>query len=255
VPTVVVMATTGRLPISRPGTAPSLLRAVLFDMDGTLVETEQYWGEAMFELAERLGGRMSESARAATVGSTMRRSMTILHADLGLDRTEDELLADARWVEDRTAQLLGAGISWCPGARELLTAVRAAGLRTALVTTTPRRLADIVLATIRTDLDGDPFDVTVCGDEVPALKPDPAPYRQAMAALGVRPERCVVIEDSRSGITSGLAVGAAVLAVPGVQDVAAAPGLVLRGSLVGVGVAELEAVLAARGDDLATAER
>jgi HAD superfamily hydrolase (TIGR01509 family) len=247
VPTVVVMATTGRLPISRPGTAPSLLRAVLFDMDGTLVETEQYWGEAMFELAERLGGRMSESARAATVGSTMRRSMTILHADLGLDRTEDELLADARWVEDRTAQLLGAGISWCPGARELLTAVRAAGLRTALVTTTPRRLADIVLATIRTDLDGDPFDVTVCGDEVPALKPDPAPYRQAMAALGVQPADCVGVEDSESGVAAGLAAGVTVLGVPSVQKIERVEGLTLRDGLVGVDVPMLADLLAGRG--------
>jgi HAD superfamily hydrolase (TIGR01509 family) len=222
------------------------LRAVLFDMDGTLVETEQYWGEAMFELAERLGGRMSEGARASTVGSTMRRSMTILHADLGLVRTEEQLLADARWVEDRTAQLLGAGVSWCPGARELVTAVRAAGLRTALVTTTPRRLADIVLASIRADLGGDPFDVTVCGDEVPARKPDPAPYLQAMAALGVEPGECVVVEDSESGVAAGLAAGAAVLGVPTVQELAPAPGLTLRNGLVGVDVAGLADVLAAR---------
>ena len=93
-----------------------------------------------------------------------------------------------RLVEERTAELMAGGITWCPGARELLTEVRASGLRTALVTTTPRRVADIVLATIRADLDDDPFDVTICGDEVPARKPDPAPYLQAMAALGVDPE-------------------------------------------------------------------
>jgi HAD superfamily hydrolase (TIGR01509 family) len=217
--------------------------AVLFDMDGTLVETEQYWGEAMFELAAALGGRMSEEARAATVGSTMRRSMSILYADLGLVRTEEQLLADARWVEERTAELLASGISWCPGARELLTEVRAAGLRTALVTTTPRRVADIVLATIRADLGGDPFDLTVCGDEVPARKPDPAPYRQAMAALGVEPGQCVVIEDSQSGVAAGLAAGVAVLGVPTVQEIAPAPGLTLRGGLTGVDLAVLTDVL------------
>jgi HAD superfamily hydrolase (TIGR01509 family) len=222
------------------------LQAVLFDMDGTLVETEQYWGEAMFELAAALGGRMSEEARAATVGSTMRRSMSILHADLGLVRTEEQLLADARWVEQRTAELMASGISWCPGARELLTEVRGAGLRTALVTTTPRRVADIVLATIRADLGGDPFDVTVCGDEVPARKPDPAPYRQAMAALGVEPGQCVVIEDSQSGVAAGLAAGVAVLGVPTVQEIAPAPGLTLRGGLAGVDLAALTDVLAAR---------
>jgi HAD superfamily hydrolase (TIGR01509 family) len=250
VPTVVLMGTTQETWSDDPATVPSL-RAVLFDMDGTLVETEQYWGEAMFELARTLGGRMSETARAETVGSSMRRSMTILHADLGLVRTEEQLQSDARWVEDRAAQLMSSGISWRPGARELLAAVRAAGLQTALVTTTPRRLAEIVLRTIRADLHGDPFDVTVCGDEVPARKPDPAPYRQAMTALGVAPGECVVVEDSVAGITAGLASGAAVLGVPAVQEVAPAPGLTLRDGLLGVGPAELAAVLADRDlDDL-----
>ena len=221
------------------------LRAVLFDMDGTLVETEQYWGEAMFELAERLGGRMSEAARARTIGASMRVSMNILHADLGLRRSEEQLQADARWVEDRTAELMGAGISWRPGAAELLREVRATGLATALVTTTPRRLADIVLTVIRADLGEDPFDVTVCGDEVPARKPDPAPYRQAMQALAVDPGECVVIEDSQAGVTAGLAAGAAVLGVPALQPVAEAPGLTLLDSLAGVDVAFLEDLVAA----------
>jgi HAD superfamily hydrolase (TIGR01509 family) len=221
------------------------LRAVLFDMDGTLVETEQYWGEAMFELAERLGGRMSEAARAETIGATMRVSMNVLHADLGLRRSEEQLHADARWVEDRTAELMAAGISWRPGAAELLREVRATGLATALVTTTPRRLADIVLAVIRADLGEDPFDVTICGDEVPARKPDPAPYRQAMQALAVDPTECVVIEDSQAGVTAGLAAGAAVLGVPALQPVAEAPGLTLLDSLAGVDVAFLEDLVAA----------
>jgi HAD superfamily hydrolase (TIGR01509 family) len=192
-----------------------------------------------------LGGRMSEQARAQTVGTSMRTSMRVLYADLGVDRDDDQLMADAGWVEQRTAELMAAGIPWRPGAAELLRAVDAAGLRCALVTTTPRRIADIVLRSIRADLGGDPFHVTICGDEVPARKPDPAPYLQAMDALGVEPGQCVVVEDSDVGIASGLAAGAAVLGVPALQEVAAAPGLTLRDGLAGVGVPELAEVLAA----------
>ena len=115
------------------------------------------------------------------------------------------------------------------------------------MTTTPRALADIVLRSIHRGLGEDPFDVTICGDEVPARKPDPAPYLQAMRALGVEPGQCVVIEDSQAGITAGLASGAAVLGVPAVQAVAPEPGLSLRDGLVGVGPAALADVLAAHG--------
>jgi HAD superfamily hydrolase (TIGR01509 family) len=220
------------------------LRAVLFDMDGTLVETEEHWGEALFALARRLGGQLSAEARRATVGSSMRTSMEILYADLGVTRSDADLLADVRWVEDTTAGLLADEITWRPGAADLLMSVREAGLATALVTTTPRRIADIVLAAIRDDLGSDPFDLTLCGDEVPARKPDPAPYLMAMDALGVLPEECVVVEDSQAGIAAGLAAGIAVLGVPTMQAVQPAPGLSLRDGLVGIGPAELEDVLA-----------
>jgi len=213
-------------------------------MDGTLVETEGQWGEALFAMAERLGGRLSARAREATVGSSMRTSMEILYSDIGVTRTEAELLADARWVEDATAVLLAEEIRWRPGAADLLLSVRDAGLATALVTTTPRRIADIVLTAIRDDLGSDPFDLSLCGDEVPARKPDPSPYLMAMDALGVRPEECVVVEDSRAGITAGLAAGAAVLGVPTMQSVPPAPGLSLRDGLVGTGPGELAEVLA-----------
>ena len=132
---------------------------------------------------------------------------------------------------------------WRPGARELLVAVRDAGLATALVTTTPRRVAAIVLDRITAELGTDPFDVTVCGDEVPARKPDPAPYRQAMAALRVDPRSSLVVEDSLVGVTAGLAAGAAVLGVPSLQPLERQPGLVLRGSLTGLTVADLDDLL------------
>lgn len=215
------------------------LSAVLFDMDGTLVETEQYWGEAMAELAARLGGRMSTKARQRTVGTGMRTAMAVLADDLGVHRTAQQLETDGRWVEERTRELLADGITWRPGARELVLAVREAGLPAALVTTTPRELARVVLDQISADLRGDPFSVVVCGDEAGACKPDPAPYLRAMAALAVEPENCVVIEDSLVGVTAGLAAGAAVLGVPSLQPLAPVPGLVLAGSLAGLGVGDL----------------
>jgi HAD superfamily hydrolase (TIGR01509 family) len=220
---------------------PKSLAAVLFDMDGTLVETEQHWGTAMFALARRLGGEMSAEARERTVGTSMATALGILYADVGVAR------ADARWIEDTVAGLLTGPLTWRPGARELLLEARHAALPTALVTTTPRRLADVVLAKMDRDLDGLPaFDVTVCGDEVPARKPDPSPYRQAMAALAVDAAGCVVVEDSLSGATAGLAAGAAVLGVPSLQTLPELPGLVLRDTLAGVRLADLTEVLAAR---------
>jgi len=219
--------------------------AVLFDMDGTLVETEELWGEAMSALARRLGGTFSPEARERTVGTSMRVAMTILYADVGVERTEQQLQDDARWVEDETAALMGTrGIPWRPGARELLVGVLDAGLATALVTTTPRRVAALVLDRITAELGSSPFDVTVCGDEVLARKPDPAPYRQAMAALGVEPAGSVVIEDSLVGVTAGLAAGVAVLGVPSLQPLYPQPGLALRDSLLGLTVTELDELLA-----------
>jgi HAD superfamily hydrolase (TIGR01509 family) len=185
----------------------------------------------------------------------MATALSILYADLGVRRTERQMLEDSLWVQDTVAHLLAGDLDWRPGARELLTAVRSAGIAAALVTTTPRRLAAGVLRRMDEALVPPAFDVTVCGDEVPANKPDPAPYRQAMAALGVDPARCVAIEDSRVGVTSALAAGAAVLGVPSMQTLPPAPGLVVRGSLTGMGVDDLAEVLLTAREDLAPAER
>ena len=217
------------------------VQAVLFDMDGTLVESEEFWNEAKSALAVRRGGVLSAETGERTVGASMVAAVAMIYTDLGLDPAAQDLAGDARWVEDEVAALMASrGVIWRPGARELLASVRAAGLRTALVTTTPRRVAAPVLDRIAAELGASPFDVTVCGDEAGARKPDPAPYRYAMAALDVEPGSCLVIEDSLVGTTSGLAAGAAVLGIPSVQPLQPVPGLTLRTTLEGLTADDLD---------------
>ncbi|WP_127503475.1 HAD family hydrolase [Actinoplanes solisilvae] len=214
---------------------------MLFDMDGTLVDSEKVWEIALHELAVRAGGTLSPAARHAMIGSSMAASMRILRDDLGQpDRPE---APDVRWLTDRVLELFGAGLVWRPGAQALLHAVRFAGLPTALVTSTGRRLVEAALDT----LGRKNFDVVVCGDEVTMPKPDPEPYRAAAKLLGVPVEDCVAIEDSPTGVSSALASGAAVLAVPSELELPPTDGVHLRTSLVGVDPAYLADLLVHRG--------
>ncbi|MDD7937397.1 HAD family phosphatase [Actinomycetospora lutea] len=216
------------------------LQAVLWDMDGTLVDSERLWDVSLADLAAHLGGTLSAASREDLVGSSLRRSVAAVRAEAGLDPDDDAAVhADGRWLLERTKVLFAHDLPWRPGAREALATVRDAGLATALVTSTYRELTDVALDTIGRGF----FDVTVCGDEVPATKPDPAPYRRAAELLGVDVAACVAVEDSPTGTRSAVAAGATVLVVP--SEVAVAPGerRVLRGSLVGLGVDELNAAV------------
>jgi HAD superfamily hydrolase (TIGR01509 family) len=207
-------------------------------MDGTLVDSEKVWDIALKELATRAGGQLSTAARQAMIGSNMRRTMQLLRDDLGQpDRDE---AADAQWLTDRVFDLFGRGLVWRPGALELLTAVRAAGLPTALVTSTGRKLVEVALDT----LGRENFDVVVCGDEVSAPKPDPEPYRTAAALLGVPIGACVAIEDSPTGLASAVASGAVVLAIPAELELPETDGVHLRESLTGVDLDFLSGLLA-----------
>jgi HAD superfamily hydrolase (TIGR01509 family) len=212
--------------------------AVLFDMDGTLVDSEKLWDIGLHELARRYGARLSDAARLAMVGTDMPRTMELLVADLG--RPVDTAEASA-WLSARVAELFVTDLTWRPGALALLRATRAAGVPTALVTSTARGLVEVALDT----LGRDSFDVVVCGDEVPATKPDPEPYLIAARLLGVPIGRCVAIEDSRTGVASALAAGAAVLGVPSSGPIDPAEGLRLLDTLAGVDLPFLAGLSAA----------
>ena len=211
--------------------------AVLFDMDGTLVDSEKVWEIALHELAARAGGELSPQARAAMVGGSMATSMRIFREDLGQpDRPEEP---DVAWLTSRVFDLFREGLVWRPGAAELLRAVKAAGMPTALVTSTGRQLVEAALDTLgRAN-----FDVVVCGDEVSMPKPDPEPYRTAAKLLGVAIEDCVAIADSPTGVASAVASGAVVLAVPAELELPPTDGVHLRRSLVGVDPAYLANLL------------
>lgn len=212
--------------------------AVLFDMDGTLVDSEKIWDLTLQELAATLGGRLSPDTRAAMLGSNLYNSVTLLHDDLGI--TADPATS-GRILLERTREYFARGLTWQPGARDLLNAVRAAGLPTALVTSTHRDLVDVALRTIGPHY----FDAVVCGDEVTHNKPHPEPYLRAAELLGVTPTDCVAVEDSPTGVASAQAAGCAVLAVPGEVPVPPGPRLHIRRTLLGVTVADLAALLGA----------
>jgi HAD superfamily hydrolase (TIGR01509 family) len=209
------------------------LAAVLFDMDGTLLDSEKLWDVALDDLAAWLGGTLSATARNRMVGSSMGRSVAILHADLGVEADPE---SSACFLTDRMAELLATDLIWRPGAAEFLAAVHASGLPTALVTSTHRRLTDIALATIGPEN----FTVTVCGDEVPRPKPYPDPYLKATRLLGVPPARSVVIEDSPLGVAAAEAAGCVVVAVPSEVPIEPAPTRTVWSSLEGRSVADLE---------------
>ncbi len=217
--------------------ADNRLEAVLFDMDGTLVDSEKIWDISLKELAHRLGGELSAPARASMVGANLARSIGIVHADVGV--VAGDLAGDGGWLLARTRELFSEGLTWRPGAPELLQAVRDAGLRTALVTSTERDLTDVALKWIGAEF----FDATVCGDEVAHNKPHPDPYERAAWLLGVDPTGCVAVEDSPTGVASAVAAGCTVIVVPAEVPVEPGERRIIRDALVGVDVDYLRTLI------------
>ncbi|MFT4156655.1 MAG: HAD family phosphatase [Microbacterium sp.] len=203
------------------------LGAVLWDMDGTLVDTEPYWMAAETALVESHGGSWTHEDALQLVGNGLMDSALILQC-AGVDMDPEAIIS--RLTDDVQEALRTQGVPFRPGARELLRDLRNAGIRTGLVTMSLRRMALGVVDLI----DFTAFDVVVAGDDVENTKPHPEPYLQAAALLGVDIADTVVIEDSPTGIRSGLASGAVTLGVPHIV------------SLAGLGAHELWPTLAER---------
>ena len=216
------------------------LSAVLFDMDGLLVNTEPMWLEAEHETLAALGGTWSEADQRAIMGASMAHATAYMRTISGTDRS-DEQVADLL-IGTMLERLQGAEIPIQPGAADLVTAVAGSGLPFALVSASVRPIVDLVLAHLARC--GWPaFPISVAGDEVARSKPDPMPYLHAAQLLGIDITRAVVLEDSLNGVRAAWSAGATVVAVPHAVPIEAGERIVVRESLQGLDVAGLAALI------------
>ena len=223
-------------------TGPVQPAAVLWDMDGTLVDTEPHWIAAEHALMARHGASWSHEQALQLVGSALPDSGRLLAAHLAAEAGVH--LDPAAIVEELIAEVVrqvSASVVWRPGALDLLRALGERGVPCALVTMSYRSLAGTVAALVP-----GAFAVVVAGDEVARGKPAPDPYLRAAELLGADPARCVVLEDSAPGVASGEAAGCRVVACPHMVPIPPAPGRSRVRSLAELDVDALGAVAAGR---------
>jgi HAD superfamily hydrolase (TIGR01509 family) len=217
------------------------LQAVLFDMDGLLVDTEPLWFEIESEVMARLGGDWSQADQAELVGGSLQTTLDYLLGKATRPVSRERL---GRWMLDgMVSRLNRSSVTLRPGALDLLAEVRAAGAPYALVTSSERVIMDAVLR--GTGLE---FPVTVCAEDVTRIKPDPEPYLLATKLLGVDPASSVVLEDSPNGVVAAEAAGCRVIAVPNVAPVPSAPGRVIVDSLTEVSLGRLRELAGGAAD-------
>lgn len=199
------------------------VKAILWDMDGTLVDTEPRWGTATYAMAEAMGRPLTPEMREKTVGGTADGTVRLCAGWAGLDPTDAEVEGWISWLYARVSELFAEELDMRPGVPGLLAQGNAAGMPMMVVTNTFRSLTDQALETIGATH----FQGSVCGDEVAVGKPDPTAYLTAAERLGVAPDDCLVLEDSTNGMTAAAAAGCRVVGLP-------APGTVVPSGAVAV---------------------
>jgi HAD superfamily hydrolase (TIGR01509 family) len=206
--------------------------AVLFDMDGTLIDSEPIWFETEVAILAEHGYDLGREHWIRVLGQPNEVAVAYLLEVSGIALTGDQL---NERIESAMVRRLGRGIDLIPGAPELFAEIEAAGIPAALVSASSRRIVDACLGSIGAGH----FGLTVSGDDVANGKPHPEPYLTAAGLLGVDPARCVVIEDSPTGAASGAAAGCRVVAIPHAAPIAAHPLITLAPTLKGVDLAAL----------------
>ncbi|CAN5421616.1 hypothetical protein BH11ACT1_BH11ACT1_03210 [soil metagenome] len=218
--------------------------AVLWDMDGTLIDTEPYWMSAETELVEAHGGVWTRQDALGMIGKSM-SVCTVALRSRGVDLPDDAI---RDFLHERVAAGVASVVPWQAGAEDLLASLVAAGVPLALVTSSFSVLADPFARMAGV------FDVVVSGDEVRHPKPHPEPYLTAAERLGVDISRCVAIEDSPSGLASAGSAGAKVIAVEVLVPVVAPVGVSRVRSLKVLGLGELTRIAAGDVLDLRDVE-
>jgi len=223
--------------VSEPCHPDPASTAVLFDMDGLLVDSEPLWLEAETAVMARLGAGWTTADQVQLLGGSLDRTVRYLLAKATKPAPPETV---AEWLMAGVAERVrDHGVLLRPGARELLAEVAAAGLSRALVTSSERRFMDAVLARA-----GLRFDALVCAEDVSVTKPDPEPYQLAAARLGVDPRFCAALEDSPTGLAAAEAAGCISIAVPGPAPVPARPGRTIAASLADVDLPLMRELLA-----------
>jgi HAD superfamily hydrolase (TIGR01509 family) len=181
--------------------------AVLWDMDGTLVDTEPYWMRCEHAMAAKYGGTWTEEDSLAIVGADLLDAGRYIREHMGIGLEPAEIVEE---LLDGVIEQIRVRVPWRPGAVDLLADLSAAGVPCALVTMS-------YLSFVQPVLDALPegtFGAVVTGDGVERGKPYPDPYLKAARILGVEAASCLAIEDSNTGAKSAESAGCAVLCVP-----------------------------------------
>lgn len=198
-----------------------MIKAVIFDMDGTLVDTESLGVRAWKMAARELGLELPESVMMGFIGRTLPGVLAELEKLYGNETDAERLWRRHKELRD---EWVLQDLPLKPGAAECLDELAAAGYHLGLATSSRHETAERNLRLVGLF---DKFETVTCGDDVAHGKPDPEMYLLACRRAGASPAECAVVEDSRNGCVSGIAAGAHVFAVP---DVVPLPQEVLDGS-------------------------
>jgi HAD superfamily hydrolase (TIGR01509 family) len=184
-----------------------VIEAVIFDLDGVVIDSEQIWDDVRERYVRERGGRYDAEAQRAMMGMSSTEWSRFIHEELGVEATPAEINAE---VVELMAARYRDQLPVVPGAREAVERM-AASFPLGLASSSNRPLIDTVLELAGLSM---LFRATVSSEEVPRGKPAPDVYVEAGRRLGVEPERCAAIEDSHSGIRSAKAAGMRVVAIP-----------------------------------------